>query len=101
MLALVDGTLGYDPPFATQRRDKGDFDTFVADAKRDHCCLPIQSRHFSSPLQTSSLVSLGCWFTLWSFLVQIDRLFTIVRVASTLHQANAWTHDCWHTNKGG
>jgi hypothetical protein len=46
LLAIVEGTFGYDPPFATQRRDKGDFDSIVANAKGDHCCLSIQSRHF-------------------------------------------------------
>jgi hypothetical protein len=59
LFALVEGTLGYDPPFATQRRDKGDFDTFMPDAKRDHCCLTIRSRHL-----------FGSCVTPWSLLVQ-------------------------------
>jgi hypothetical protein len=45
LLTLLEGTLGDNPPSATQRCDKGDFNTFVADAKRDHGCLSIKSPH--------------------------------------------------------
>ena len=44
--ALIEGTFRDDPPFTTWSRHEGDFDTVVADAKGDHCCLAIQSRHF-------------------------------------------------------
>jgi hypothetical protein len=47
LLTVVERALGDDPPFATQRGDKSDFDTLVSDANRDHCGLSIQSRHFT------------------------------------------------------
>jgi hypothetical protein len=35
LLALVEGTFGYDPPFAAAYRYKGVFDTFTTDTKRE------------------------------------------------------------------
>src|SRR5688572_18119710 len=41
-----------------RRRDERDFETFVANAKRDHCCLAIQSRYFHGSPVRASLASL-------------------------------------------
>lgn len=40
-LAVIEGTFGDDPPLTTRSRDQSDFDTVVADAKGDDCCLAI------------------------------------------------------------
>src|SRR5688572_26748545 len=65
-LAVVQGTLRNDPPFTMRRRDEGDLETLVANAKRDHCCLSIQSGYFAHVSPT------GCCLTLWSVLVHVN-----------------------------